>query len=97
RDNGSGFFDYRYRNVRQEITWQHTPWKIRLTGRAGRYNYAVQTQGIGINPPNRLKEEFLAKGRLERQCAKHLTVFGDLAWERSRSNDPLASYRVKIA
>lgn len=96
-DNGSGYFDYRRRSLRHEIAWKNDAWRVRLTGRAARYDYDVQTQGIGMNPPHRIKEEFLAQARVERQLTARLTVYTDLLWERSRSNDPLASYRVKTA
>lgn len=95
RDNGSGYFDYRLRYVRQELVWSRAPWKVRLTGRIARYDYDVQTEGIGIAPPKRLKEEFRARARIERTLTKRTTLFADLTWERSRSNDRLANYRVK--
>lgn len=96
-DNGSGYFDYRLRALRHELTWTRAPWKVRLIGRAGRYDYDVQTQGIGIDPPKRLKEEFLAQMRVERQWTPRAVVYADVAWERSRSNDPLARYRTATA
>ena len=96
-DNGSGYFDYRHRAIRQEVTWTRAPWKARLTGRAGRFDYDVQTEGIGINPPKRLKEEFLGRLRIEREWRKRAVLYADWQWERSRSNDLLASYRVKTA
>ena len=97
RDNGSGYFDYRHRHVRQEITWTSAPWRARLTARVGRYDYDVQTEGIGIAPPKRLKEEFRVRPRLERALTPRATLYADLTWEGSRSNDPLANYRVKTA
>ncbi len=93
RDNGSGYFDCRRRSARQEISWTLSPWKFRLTGRAGRYDYGVQLQGIGINPPTRLKEDFLVELRAEHRLTPRMSLFADVAWERSRSNDPLANYR----
>lgn len=97
RDNGSGFFDYQHRAVRQEFTWHSAPWSLRLVGRAGRYDYDVQTHGIGINPPFRLKEEFLVEARLVRDLSSRVSAYATFTWERSRSNDPLASYRAKTA
>ena len=94
-DNGSGYFNYHRRGLRQELTWHPAPWKFRLTGRAARYDYDVQTQGIGMNPPARLKEEFLAQARIERAWTPRALIFTELTWERSRSNDPLATYRVQ--
>lgn len=96
-DNGSGYFDYEQQIARQEITWTRAPWKVRVAGRAARFDYVVQTVGIGIAPPNRIKEEFLGQLRAERQFGPRLTGYLDYTWERSRSNDPLARYRVKTA
>ena len=94
RDNGSGYFNYRHRAIRHELTWQRARTQVRLAARAGRYDYAVQTQGIGINPPFRLKEEFSVHARLAHPWTTRTTAFAQLAWERSRSNDPLARYRT---
>lgn len=94
-DNGSGYFDYRRRAARQELRWAAAPWRVQLTARALRYDYEVQTQGIGLNPPHRLKEEFLGHVRVERTWGPRATVFVDYLWERSRSNDALISYRVR--
>jgi hypothetical protein len=49
---------------------------------------------VGINPPGRLKDEFVADLHIERQVAKRWTVFGGYSWERCRSNDEFASYSV---
>jgi hypothetical protein len=97
RDNGSGFFDYRHRAVRHEIAWQGEAAQLRFAARAGRYDYEVQTQGIGINPPFRLKEEFSFQTRLARPWTRRTTAFAQVVWERSRSNDPLARYRTHTA
>lgn len=97
RDNGSGFFNYHHRALRQEFTWQHADWEARLVARAGRYDYDVQTQGIGINPPFRLKEEFLVESRLTYAATARVSLYATYVWERSRSNDPLARYRAQTA
>lgn len=97
RDNGSGFFNYHHRALRQELAWRSTAWKAHVTARAGRYDYDVQTEGIGINPPFRLKEEFSVQARVERTLSRRVTVFASYLWERSRSNDPLARYRAQTA
>lgn len=96
-DNGSGYFDYRRRAIKQELGWNAAPWRAQLAARALRYDYDVQTQGIGLNPPHRLKEEFLGQLRFERAWGPRATVFAEYLWERSRSNDALASYRVRTA
>ena len=94
QDNGAGYFDYRTKAVKHKIAWTRPPWKVRLTGRAARYDYDVQTVGFGINPPHRIKDELSAKAQIERQLGPRWTAFTDYAWERLRSNDPLVSYRV---
>ncbi len=37
------------------------------------------------------------QARVEREWKRHLSIFAEYTWERSRSNDPLASYRAKTA
>jgi hypothetical protein len=96
-DNGSGYFDYRARAVKQALTWARAPWNVRLTSGAARYDYDVQIVGIGIDPPKRVREEFSAKARVKRQLGRKLTVFAEYEWERLRSNDPLVAYRVNTA
>lgn len=95
RDNGSGYFDYDRRSLRQEISWSGKVWKCSLTGRLGRFDYGVQTVGIGINPPKRRKDEFLARLRVERSLGQRVTAYAEAHWEQSHSNDPLASYRSR--
>jgi hypothetical protein len=96
-DNGSGFFDYAHRLLRQDITWQHATWSARLLARAARYDYDVQTQGLGINPPFRVKEDYLAEARITRTWSARTSTYVSHIWERSRSNDPLARYRVQTS
>lgn len=97
RDNGEGYFDYRRHSLRQELVWKSKPWRVRLVGRATRYDYVTQEAGIGINPPKRIKEEYLAQARIERRLTERAMLFVDYLWERSRSNFPMTSYKVKTA
>ncbi len=94
RDNGSGYFDFRKRTVGQELEWKTAAWLLRLSGSAARIDYLIQTVGLGINPPARLKDEFDVSLRLERSLSKSWTAVAGFAWERGRSNDPVASYRM---
>ncbi len=94
RDNGSGFFNYRQRRVRQRVEWADGAWRVRLEGSARRLDYELQTVGLGIAPPSRVKEEFSGELRVERRLSPSWSVFGEQRWERSRSNDPFASYRA---
>lgn len=92
RDNGSGYFAYDQSRIGHEVTWKHSHWFLRLEASAERLEFQVQTVGIGIDPPPRIKDEFAAKFHLERKIAEHWTVFGGYRWERSRSNEAIASY-----
>ena len=95
RDNGSGYFNYREQKVAHEVEWRSEPWLVRIGGSAGRLDFGVQKVGIGIDPrPSRLKDEFTADLHLERQISKRWSIFGSYVWERDRSNDEFASYRL---
>lgn len=93
-DNGSGYFNYRERKLDHEMEWSDGPWRVRVEGAARRVDFDVQTVGIGIDPPARLKDEFDLGVRVEREMGIHWTLLGGFTWERSRSNDPVASYVV---
>ena len=94
RDNGSGYFNYRERKVSHEFEWSSAQWHIRAGGIARRIEFEVQTVGFGIEPPARVKEEFTAELRIERMLSPRWTAVAGYTWERSRSNDTIASYRV---
>ena len=94
RDNGSGYFNYREQKVGQEVEWRTEEWLVRLGGSASRLDFDVQKAGIGIDPPSRLKDEFIVDVHLERRLSVRWTLYGSYFWERSRSNDAYASYRV---
>lgn len=93
-DNGPGFFDYHERKVSQELEWTGGGWTLGLEGSATRHEFDVQTVGFGVTPPPRVKDEFEARVRVVRTLSPQWTVFAEYHWERSRSNDWLASYRV---
>jgi len=94
RDNGSGYFSYDQARVSQDVAWTSDPWLVRLEAGAERLEFRVQTVGISIDPPPRIKEEYAAKLRVERTLSERWTVFAEYNWERSRSNDPISSYSV---
>ena len=94
RDNGSGYFNYREQRVAQELKWTAKHWEVRLAGSASRLDFDVQTVGIGINPPAQVRDEFAGELQVDRKLSDRWTIFGGYTWERSRSNDPIASYRV---
>jgi hypothetical protein len=94
RDNGSGYFNYREERISHEIEWNAEPWLVRLGGSASRTDFGVQTVGLGINPPARLRDEYRGEVQVNRKLNTRWTIFGGYIWERSRSNDPVASYRV---
>lgn len=94
RDNGSGYFNYREQRVAHELEWEREPWRLRVGGSASRIDFGVQTVGVGIEAASRLKDEFAAEFRLDRRISSQWGVFGAYTWERSRSNDAIASYEV---
>jgi len=93
-DNGSSYFNYGQRRARQRIEWKADPWLVRIEGSAKRLDFEVMTVGVGISPPLRVQEKFAAELRIERQWSKRWSVFAEYSWERSRCNDPIASYRM---
>ncbi|MDO8544936.1 MAG: hypothetical protein Q7S40_31215 [Opitutaceae bacterium] len=93
-DEGPGFFNYRERKAVQEVKWSAGPWIVAVEGLAKRIDFRVQTVGFGISPPARIKDEYGAKLRVERKLSDRWLAYFEYGWERSRSNDPLASYRV---
>ena len=94
RDNGSGYFSYGDRKVAFETEWRNERWRVRLDASANRIEFDVQTVGFGIDPPARIKEEYAASLRAERKLGPRWTLLAEYGWERSRSNDRFASYRV---
>ncbi len=94
RDNGSGYFNYRELRADQEVEWKTEQWLVRLSATATRIEFGVQTVGLGLRPAMRVKDEYSAGLRAERKLTRRWTVLGEYEWERSRSNDLLASYRV---
>lgn len=94
RDSGAGYFNYREQRIDHEVEWTDARWLVRLGGSANRIDFDVQTVGLGIRPPARLKDEYAAEFRAERRLSRVWTLLAAYGWERSRSNDPLASYRV---
>lgn len=94
RDNGSGYFNYREQRVAQELEWRSEAWLVRAGGSASRLDFAVQKAGIGVDPPARVKDEFTAELHAERRLTPRWTLLASYLWERSRSNDAYASYRV---
>ena len=93
-DNGSGYTNYRERKFEQDLDWESGAWLVHAEGEAKRLEYRVQTVGLGLNPPRRVREEFSAQLRVERKLGERWTLFSEINWERSRSNDPIASYNM---
>jgi hypothetical protein len=93
-DNGSGYFNYRQRSVKQIVEWRGGAWHVGFEGSAARLDFEVQTVGFGIFPPPRIKDEFSSELRVERKLSPRWTAVAQYRWERSRCNDPLAAYRV---
>ena len=94
RDNGSGYLGYRHRKIDQELDWTRGDWLVHLEAAAKRLEFSIQTVGLGLSPPRRVKEEFTAQARVERKLNERWTIFGEINWERNRCNDRIASYRM---
>jgi hypothetical protein len=94
RDNGSGYLNFRRERVAQELKWDAEPWLVRIEGSAGRVDYDVQTVGLGVAPPARLRDEFSGEVYVARMLSSRWTIFARYLWERSRSNEPVASYTL---
>lgn len=94
RDNGSGYFNFREKKIAHEVEWKGGRWLVAIEARAWRLDYAIQTVGFGIDPPPRIKDEFSVELRVERTLGRRWTALAGYTWERSRSNDPFASYRM---
>ncbi|MBL9202828.1 MAG: hypothetical protein JNL39_20115 [Opitutaceae bacterium] len=92
RDNGSGYFNFSEQALGHEVEWNRAPWLVRVGGSARRVEFDVQTVGFGISPPPRVRDEFSAEFRVERELTPRWAVVARYEWERSRSNDPLSSY-----
>ncbi len=93
-DNGSGYFGHERRQVAHEVEWENERWLFRVGGTAGRIDFEVQTVGVGVDLPARLADDYSAELRIERMLNSRWTVFSAYNWERRRSNDPIASYRM---
>lgn len=94
RDNGFHYFDYRRKRVSQDVEWKSARWLVRFEGSAERMTWDVQKIGVGVAPPARIKDGFGAELRVERTLSVRWAVVADYRWERNRSNDEVASYRV---
>jgi len=92
RDNGSGYFNFREQRAGHEIEWKGAAWSARLAGEAKRIDFRVQTVGFGVAPPPRMKDEYRAELHVERKLGRTWTAIAEYTWERSRSNDTIASY-----
>jgi hypothetical protein len=93
-DNGSGYLNYRQKHVAQELEWSSDRWFFHAEADAGRRNYELQTVDRGISPPPQIKDQYTAQLRAERKLSDRWTLFAEYNWERSRSNDTIASYVV---
>lgn len=94
RDGAFGFFDYDQRRARVDVAWEVRRWRVDFEASAGRYDYRVQTVGMGLAPPARLREDFTAGVAVEYAWRERWKIAGRYEWERSRTNESNASYRL---
>lgn len=93
-DNGSGFFNHRTDHVGQEIEWSDGKWTVRADAEARFRDYVYQEIGIGIVLDPLFRDEFAASLAVERRLSARWTALAEYRWERSRSNDVFARYRL---
>ena len=94
RDGASGFFDYDLRRGRVDLSWEGRRWLAQLESSAGRYDYRVQTVGMGLAPPKRLREDFTTAFAVEYTLRGAWKLVARYAWERARTNEINSSYRI---
>lgn len=93
-DNGGGYLNYRQHRYSQRIQWSPGKWQLSVTGETRRKTYEKQIVGHGFSIHPVLKEEYTVNAAIERELSAKWTLFGEFRWERTRSNDLFASYRV---
>ncbi|HUR56147.1 MAG TPA: hypothetical protein VM029_00450 [Opitutaceae bacterium] len=94
RDNGSGYFNYAQERITQSLEWRDDRWRVSVDALAKRRDYEHQTVGFGLQPAARVIDDYSAALRVERKVSEKWTAFCSFRWERSRSNEVVASYRV---
>lgn len=96
-DSGVGYYDYDEKRVDHELEWTGERWLVRVGGAASRQNFVIQdvdsSDGSPIRP-KRLRDEFQASLHIERTLTPRWTALASYRWERTRSNDFFAGYRV---
>lgn len=99
-DNGSGYLNYTQPFLAQEVEWSVGRWLVHSEATARRKTYGHQTEnhpgelpGTAVLPAL-LKEEYDAELRVERGLGGAWTIYAEYQWERTRSNDVIAGYRV---
>lgn len=93
-DRQTGYYNFRRRSARQRLDWKGDSWRVIVNGTARRADYENQTVGIGVNPPPRVKDDFEIEVAVERKLSARWTLLASYRWERSRTNEPLSSYRM---
>lgn len=94
RDRGSGFFDYDQQRVRADIVWQNARWEIELGASFARYEYLIQTVGMGIAPPARTRDDVSTRASVEYTLTPRWRALARCEWDRSRTNELHASCHV---
>lgn len=96
RDSGSGYYNYREQRLEHELEWKGERWLVRIRGAATGQDFAVRTVDAtdGGERPLRVRDEYSASLAVEHTLSPRWTALGSYRWERSRSNDFYAGYRV---
>lgn len=94
RDEAAGFFDYDHGRARCDVAWEGGRWRVDADVGTGRYRYLVQTVGMGIAPPARVRDDSAVNVAVEYALTERWRVIARGGWERSRSNEINATYAV---
>lgn len=96
-DSGVGYYNYREYRLDHELEWAGEHWLVRVGGIVSRQDFAVRKvspPGTTADPTSRIREEFQASLHVERTLSPRWTALASYRWERTRSNDFFAGYRV---
>lgn len=94
-DNSSGYFDYYYYGIAQQVRYRDDNWEVRAQVRLGAYDYQTQTISAS-DTAHRRKTAVQASLRAERKLAKHLKVYVSYNWDRSISDLQFDDYEASV-
>ena len=94
-DNGSGFYDYRYYWLSEELRFRGKSWEAKTRARFGYYDYL--TQPVSADDPSRRQRTLIGLTLLaERTLSRHFKLFASYTWENSISNLSFDDYQASV-